>query len=116
MSLDLRPIVQPFPDARPFYDIREFLVNGWASVSNETFAVRPDGNALDLMLRVRGDNATSSNIAQDIPFAPPYTVRFPAYFDGTMRWVILDQLGRLAVLDGITRGELSGIVRMPMKK
>lgn len=121
MSLDLPAISQPFPDALPFFDIRQFLANGWTSAGAYTFAVRPDGNALDLMLRVRGDNATSSAIAEGIPISPAYGVRFQGHYSetGESVWISMSNVGRLVVSGlggGPFPGEISAIVRMPMKK
>lgn len=116
MTINLPSIVQPFPEASPFLSIREFLVNGWTATSAQTFAIRPDGNALDLMLRVRSDNVTSANIALGIPITPPYTVTFPVYFAGELKWMLFTLEGRLAITGGIPpAGEISGIVRMPRK-
>lgn len=121
MSLDLPVISQPYPDSMPFFDIRQFLVNGWASAGTHTFAVRPDGNALDLMLRVRGDNATSSAIAEGIPISPAYAVRFQGHYSetGESVWISMSGVGRLVVSglgNGPIPGEISAIIRMPMKK
>lgn len=121
MALDLPAISQPFPDARPFYDIRQFLVNGWTSAGAHTFAVRPDGNALDLMLRVRGENATGFYIAEGIPIRPAYVVRFQGHYSQTGQavWLAFNNAGGLVVNglgNGPFPGEISAIVRMPMQK
>lgn len=121
MSLDLPAISQPYPDSLPFFDIRQFLVNGWTSAGVHTFAVRPDGNALDLMLRVRGDNATGSYIAEGIPVLPPYVVRFQGHYSetGESVWLAFNNAGGLVVTGiGLAPfpGEISAIVRMPLKK
>lgn len=116
MTIEMLPISQPYPDTKPFLDVRGFLANGWTSTSAQTFAVKPDGNSLELMFRVRSDNAVSANIALGIPFAPPYAVTFPAYFGGELKWCVFNLDGRLAVFGGIPpAGELSGIIRMPMR-
>ena len=121
MSLDLPPVSQPFPDSLPFFDVRQFLVNGWTSAGVRTFAIRPDGNALDLMLRVRGDNANGFYVAEGIPIFPPYVVRFQGYYSetGGSVWLAFNNAGGLSVSGlggGPFPGEISAIVRMPMKK
>lgn len=121
MSLDLPVISQPYQDSMPFFDIRQYLVNGWVSAGTHTFAVRPYGNALDLMLRVRGDNATSSAIAEGIPISPAYAVRFQGHYSetGESVWISMSGVGRLVVSglgNGPIPGEISAIIRMPMRK
>lgn len=118
MSLDLPAINQPYPETMPWLDVRQYLVNGWVATTAQTFAIRPDGNALDLSYRLKGADATSSIIAEGIPIAPPFNVRFQGYLLGQSVWLSLDQNGIMRITSAGQPpygDEVYGIARMPRK-
>lgn len=117
---ELAPLTsQPFPDSKPFFDVRDYLTNGWVSAGTQTFAVRPDGNVFDFIIRVRGDSATGIYIAENIPIRPAYVVNFQAKYGSENVWLAMNGNGGLAITGAGSApfaGEVSAIIRMPMRR
>lgn len=107
----------PFPDAEPLLDMRDYLVNGWVASGGATFAIQPDRNTLMLIMRVRGDNATSRLIAEGLPFAPPYAVRFQGLYANESVWIAMGNTGTLLLQSGAPPfpGEITSIQTLPKR-
>lgn len=107
----------PFPDAEPLFDMREYLVNGWVASGAATFAIQPGRNTLLIVMRVRGDNASSRIVAEGLPFEPPYAVRFQGLHGNDSVWISMGNTGTLLLTAGTAPfpGEITSIQTLPRR-
>lgn len=109
---------QPYPAVNPFLDIRPYLINGWRAAGSQTFSVIPSGNTLTLSMRVFGDQAMGSQIAEGVPIAPPYVIRFFGDHNNSQVRLAMNGNGGIFVYGlgaGPIEGEISAIQTMPRR-
>lgn len=78
---DLGTLDTAFPGIDPWFDLRDYLVNGWESIGTQTCAVAASNNLLFWSVRLNGDSATSVIFMRDIPghLRPPQNLPVPIY-------------------------------------
>ncbi|MGP4995560.1 hypothetical protein [Glutamicibacter ardleyensis] len=65
----LSPALQPYPEREPWFDLNEYVINGWQSFKASTSAfhmlAKIDGNEIRLQLHTR--NGTARQITAALP-------------------------------------------------
>lgn len=97
---ELGTLTTAFPGIDPWFDLRDYLVNGWESIGTQTCAVAASNNLLFWSARLNGDSATSVIFMQDIPghLRPPQNLPVPIYTSAGASYATANRnFGRLAV-------------------
>lgn len=86
-----------YPDNNPWFDLREYLVNGWRSAGSQTCGVSALPNLLFWSMRLVGDDATSNQFMAGIPLAllPPQNLPLPIYMPVGAAYCYVNRTSRL---------------------